>query len=57
MTTATKTTELENARKELAAARAEYNSHATWNKAKKVASEQVEFWSNKVSFLSCLKVN
>lgn len=46
--------ELENARKELSAARSEWQT-ATKPGKRREAAERVEFWGNKVSFLACAK--
>lgn len=47
--------ELQNARKELEAARENLAGLKVWNGRKRNAAEQVEFWGNKVAFLVCAK--
>ncbi len=47
-----RTTELANAKNEQAKARTAYESQPKFNKAKREAAEQLEFWGNKVAFLS-----
>ncbi len=56
MTEAYRTRELENARKEFAAARTAYLCETNNNsRQKREKAEAVEFWGSKVSFLSHVK--
>lgn len=55
MTETYRTTELDNARKELATARQRMDAQTEWNARKREAAEQVEFWGNKVAFLNAVR--
>ena len=55
MTAEYRNTQLENARKEYAKARAAFDRETKWNKAKLAASESLEFWGNKLAFFECMK--
>ena len=55
MTNEYRNQQIENARKEYAAARAAYDSQAKWNAKKQAASENLEFWGNKLAFLENAK--
>lgn len=45
-------TELTNARKQLDAAQKRFKGMVRWTEAKRELAEQIEFWGNKVAFLS-----
>jgi hypothetical protein len=46
------TTQLAEAQAERDAARARYDACPTWNKTKREAGEDLEFWMGKVAFLA-----
>lgn len=58
MNEATRTTELETAKGEASKARATYEALKAkgWNKKTRDAAETLEFWTNRVSFLTCVKL-
>lgn len=57
MNTEYRAAELEKARAEYAKARHACDSQPAFNGKKRAAAEQLEFWGNRVSFLSCLKAS
>lgn len=55
MTETYRSEKLAEARRELAAAKSRLEACKTWNERKRDASEAVEFWGNKVAFLSAVR--